>query len=252
MRNLKETIIPRFEDFTEENYRRILIATRKKFKFEAFGTELSSPHVLWRHDVDLSVHRAYRIAQIEAEEHVTATYFLHLHSDLYNVLERPICHLIRKISDLGHGIGLHFDGAFFDTIKDPRHLDKIIKFEKSILENIAETEVTAVSFHEPTIMPKWAFAEEKLGGLVSAYSQKISDQYSYVSDSNGYWRHRRLIDVIESGQESHLHILTHPGWWTPEVCSPRVRVSRCIDGRAQARHKAYDLSMKKWGRENIQ
>lgn len=42
----------------------------------------------------------------------------------------------------------------------------------------------------------------------------------YCSDSNGYWRYERMMNVIKESQSEHLHLLTHPEWWTEDVMSP--------------------------------
>ena len=64
---------------------------------------------LWRHDIDLSVHRAYSLAKIEKNFCIKATYFFLLGSKFYNIFEKDIKDLILKIISLGHRIGLHFD-----------------------------------------------------------------------------------------------------------------------------------------------
>src|SRR4029079_12046411 len=101
-----------FEDFTEASYREVVETARARYAFEPFGTDASGPHVLWRHDVDYSMHRAVVLARLEAELGARATYFVTLHSDLYNLLEPAVHDRVREIAALGHWIGLHFDAGF--------------------------------------------------------------------------------------------------------------------------------------------
>src|SRR3954463_4717708 len=103
-----------FADFTEAIYRSIVARARDVYSFEPFGTTSEAPHVLWRHDVDLSVHRAAKLADLEAEAGVHATYFFLLRSEFYNLLEGAVLDRARRIAALGHWIGLHFDPAFYD------------------------------------------------------------------------------------------------------------------------------------------
>ena len=55
-----------FEDFTEASYRDIVAAAQARYTFEPFGTKATGPHVLWRHDVDYSVHRATGVEHLAA------------------------------------------------------------------------------------------------------------------------------------------------------------------------------------------
>ena len=87
------------------------------YGFARYGERPSGRHVLWRHDVDVSMHRAARLAEIEAERGVVATYFVNPRSVFYNLLEPEIEVLLRRIRSLGHEIGLHFDAGAYP----PRH-----------------------------------------------------------------------------------------------------------------------------------
>ena len=81
------------------------------YRFARYGERPSDRHVLWRHDVDVSMHRAARLAEIEAERGAVATYFVNPRSAFYNLLEPEIEVLLRRIRSLAHEIGLHFDVA---------------------------------------------------------------------------------------------------------------------------------------------
>lgn len=242
-----------FADFTETEFRNLLRLAKANWPFASF-TEYRRPgrRCLWRHDVDNSMHRAYRIACIEAEEGLCATYFVSLHDRFYNCLEDDVAYRVRAIRDLGHQIGLHFDPCFYEGRLDTEAaLERWLGLERHMLEAFFDTEVKAFSFHNPTVSA-WARANlEEVAGMVNASSQFIRDHYGYCSDSNGYWRFRRLRDVLEAATDEKLHVLTHPIWWTPEPMSPRDRVSRCIDGRAARQHREYDHFLAQHGRKNV-
>lgn len=229
------------EDFTEENYEKLINNAQEKFTF-CFFDEVppSRPHVLWRHDVDFSIHRGLRLAEIEAKCNVKATYFLWLHSPTYNVMERDCYNKVRGIIELGHQIGLHFDQKFYTT----QNLDQIyakIAYEKNILENLFNVPIKAMSFHEPDFKDnKLNIKQDKIVDMVNAYGLNVFDNYKYVSDSDGYWRFDRLFDVIARDDLHKLQVLTHPEWWVPEPIAPRKRIQRCIDGRAAACARNYD------------
>jgi hypothetical protein len=236
-----------FADFTEASYERIVAAARESYAFEPFGTTSEDAHVLWRHDVDLSVHRALRLAEIEAEAGVRSTYFLLLHSEFYNLLERSVLDRARRIAALGHWIGLHFDPAFRDGAADPA---SVISAEQRLLEDICEAPVTALSLHTPGVTSIPQAEDDVIGGMVNAYGRSIAERYRYVSDSNGHWRFDPLPAMIEAAAEPRLHVLTHPEWWQSRPMSPRDRVERCITGRAMHVGRAYDELLARHGRQN--
>ena len=71
-----------FADFTTEKYREVINLTKQSYVFRNYTNfDKKEKFVLWRHDVDFSVHRSFGLAKIENEEGVSATYFIHLHSE---------------------------------------------------------------------------------------------------------------------------------------------------------------------------
>jgi hypothetical protein len=236
-----------FDDFTEASYRAIVAAARERYAFEPFGTAADGPHVLWRHDVDYSIHRAAALARIEAELGVRATYFVLLHSDLYNVLEPSVHMLLREIAALGHWIGLHYDPGFHAS----GALDEKAAWERRVLAEALAVPVDAVSLHNPSVSGTEGLDAEKLGGMLHAGARSLRDAYVYVSDSNGYWRFERLPDVLAAGAHERLHVLTHPEWWQDQPMSPRERILRCIEGRGRAAQATYDDLLATNSRVNV-
>jgi len=242
-----------FEDFTESNYQNILDLIKKNYN-TIFFSDYKKPgkNLLLRHDVDMSIHRAYRLAQIESENDVYSTFFLLIHSPYYNIFEEEIYCLINGIIDLGHEIGLHFDFGFYrrrgldqDTILE------YMVFEKDILEKMFKRSINAFSFHDPTNEVLEHYIADNYCDMINAYSRYLRDNYSYCSDSNGYWRYHRLENVLMEAKSEKLQVLLHPEWWAPEVMSPRKRVSRCIDGRCKRNHGHYDSQIARDGRLNV-
>jgi hypothetical protein len=244
-----------YDDFTEDAYRRLIRLAKAHWEFIAFADFQKPGRVcLWRHDIDLSVHRAFRLAQIEAEEGVHSTYFVLLHGIFYNFFEKEIARLLRGIRDLGHELALHFEPDFYgDRESGTIPLVDLLTFERQILETAFETRVCAFSWHNPTLgEPRMASDQDVVAGMVNAYGRGIRERFSYCSDSNGYWRFRRLTEVLEAGADEKLHVLTHPGWWTPAPMSPGKRVARCIEGRAAWQERVYQRMLQQAGREHVQ
>lgn len=231
-----------YDEFTEYSYREILELARVHRK-PIFFTEYKSTgnNLLWRHDIDFSVHRALRLATIEGELGFPATYFVNLHSDFYNALEIEIIGKLREILALGHMIGLHFDTSVYSSeAMDLTSLEKFLAIEKDILGKITGAKITAFSFHNPSFNNSLTINNEEIAGMINSYSSYFRDNYFYISDSNGVWQNKDVKGVFADPKLPRVQVLTHPEWWTPTGMSPRMRVSRCIDGRAAAQHKHYD------------
>ena len=77
---------------SETNYKGILEKLiQQGYQFIGFDYEIinsGTKFVLWRHDVDHSLNRAYRLAEIEEEFGIKATYFIHIQSGFITCLSR--------------------------------------------------------------------------------------------------------------------------------------------------------------------
>lgn len=240
-------------DFTIEMYRKSLVEAKSCWRFIPFTSfDSSGKTILWRHDVDISVHRAHRLAEIEAEEGVRSTYFFLLHSEFYNFLSPDVLGKARAIVSMGHYLGLHFDPAVYGNRLDST--DKIcesLSREKEILEHYLNNPVEAFSWHNPTQGGRLEMNETRYAGMINAYGAELGSQYRYASDSNGIWRHDRLHDVVKMRDVEKLHILTHPEWWQETAMPPRTRVYRCAWGHAKSSIYGNDQLLTKFARENI-
>jgi hypothetical protein len=242
----------KWQTFTEHGYRDCLASAAKNYRFINYlDTPPHALHVIWRHDVDCSVHRALKIAKIESEMGVQSTFFFMLTSPFYNLLEPAVKNKVLEIISLKHDIGLHFDFSFFgNTITDEESLEAGLLQHQAILQNTLDVPIRVFSFHNPDTNNSLNYKKAKISGMVNAYGETFSD-YKYCSDSNGYWRFEELPKVLESAEHSKLHVLTHPEWWTPEPLPPYQRILRCVDGRRTSVIDLYENIMKASNRKNI-
>lgn len=240
-----------FDDFTLSNYQQLLRLAKQNYVFRSY-TDFSKKEkfILWRHDIDFSPHQALKLAKIEHEESIKTLYCLQLHSIFYNIFEREITDIIQEIIKLGHQIGLHFEPEHYSLKDNVELLNKYLLREKRILDDIFNCEIDVFSFHNPTPLAlkcdDWEY-----GMMINAYSKYFREEVGYCSDSNGYWRYRRLKNVLERAEDERLHVLTHPAWWQRHVMQPRLRIERCVNGRSNNTFKRYDKLLAKYGRENV-
>ena len=237
-------------DFTEAEYRSLLQLAKRNYRFIAFPEWRSAEpgSVLWRHDIDFSVHRALALARIEAEEGVRSTFFVNLHGAFYNALETEVAKRLDELVTLGHDLGLHFDPTFY--VARGRAAEPALASERALLEDTFGCRVSSFSLHNPDIAG-WAQDAEEVAGMVNAYGAALRQSFGYCSDSGGSWRFRPLREVLESADDEWLQVLTHPEWWAPEPMSPADRLARCVEGRAARQYERYDRVMAAMGRENV-
>ena len=161
-----------------------------------------------RHDVDLSLKNALKMARLETNLHIRSTYFIRVSAD-YNVLFYPNRKIIREIHSMGHEIGLHYSLDVPKLLKrDP--VDFLIK-EKNVLEDILGEEIMGISLHDPNSVQRIDIDLTRHRLLYDAYSGVFADQLKYISDSRATWREGCMCKHV--GETDKLYILTHPFWW---------------------------------------
>lgn len=167
--------------------------------------------VILRHDIDTSIEKACRFAELEQEFGVKSTYFVLVTSGFYNVFSEQAGEGLHRIMECGHEIGLHFDELRYPEIAGnaERCIEKI-RMEAHILGEAAGREIKSVSYHRPG--REILAAELEIPGMVNSYGGTFFRKYKYLSDSRRRWR-EPVLDIITSGQYSHLHILTHAFWY---------------------------------------
>lgn len=237
-------------EFTEHSYTRLLDMAAARYRFCDYAEMVEGPHLIWRHDIDYSPHRALPMAKLEAARGLRCVYHILPTSRYYSMLELETAEILKRIKDLGHDIGLHFDMDIFGEAAtlDPQVVEQRISFERSIIETTLDISIQSLSFHNYTLNASRLLQADRICGMVNAISPRIQREYKYVSDSNGFWRHESLADVLTEGAAPRLHVLTHPVWWTTEPMKPYERFRRAVLGRAQSNLELYVATMKRDGR----
>lgn len=223
-----------FDDFTIENYRRLIeLALSKGFRFISYTDDFDEGRkdVLWRHDVEFEPDIALKMAEIEHAQEVKANYFFQLHSPYYNLFDNHYTRIFHEIRSMGHNVGLHFD-SYYWRIQDESQLNGFINVDRSYMEKALGVEIKVFSFHNTTPFTQ-SCLDSQYGGLINVYSTFFKQHFEYCGDSLGYWRFNRLEDVLRDDKVRHLQVLTHDGNWSEEVLSPRKRFAKVIQNHAE-------------------
>ena len=180
-----------------------------------------SKFILMRHDVDLSLKSALKIAEIENSLKIKSTYFIRTNG-IFDVFSGKNSAIIRKISELGHEIGIHYDS---DIITKGNFKKEMLDIKLS-MEKITKKRIFGASLHKVKTLGikneinKLNFAEEYLNELgleYDAYSDIFIRKMKYISDSARKWREGCMCSHIK--KENKFCILTHPIWWSSATTS---------------------------------
>lgn len=202
-------------DFTLAHYIEILATLKSSHKTLSFrdahklGRDIldMTRFIIMRHDVELSVPAALRLAEADAAAGIASTFFLLQTSD-YNCFEEEEAERIRKILSLGHDIGLHYDAGLFERLGVDA--ERVARSQIDLFESFFDTRVYAMSSH----MPMRSGRTFSLPGIIDTYDPLYMRDMKYLSDSTQAWREGVVTGVLD--KHPQIHLLTHEYIWHPE------------------------------------
>ena len=178
--------------FDLEHYAEILEAGKAGgYRFALFGGGPERGEIYLRHDVDLSLDAALRMAELEAEYDVQTTYLLMTESVFYNLASSEGVAAIARLRELGHAVGLH---AVYPNVVLDERFDPVVSWHNPDPESMSES----------------------IPGAVNVYAEPYFDRPTYRSDSNQYWRSGCPHEELRGGGFPWLQILVHPEIWIYE------------------------------------
>lgn len=241
----------RFVDFTLGNYKKLMELALRNYTFSFYKEDFLYPNktIILRHDIEFSVQNALLMAEFEKSLGIRATYFVQLHGDFYNALEKRTFEQLKKIESLEHQLALHFDAHFWNTQREDQ-LNQYLEIDKSTFTKYFDSKPEAFSFHNNNAFTL-SCEKDDYAGMINVYSKKYKSDYGYCADSTGYWRYEILEDRLKDANDSVLQVLIHDGMWQDEVLPPRRRVYKVIDEHASLLKRRYDETLIVFGAKNI-
>lgn len=223
-------------EFTYKAYENLLcnlILSGYEFSNYENWQEKRKPVIL-RHDIDNDIEKALKLAELEHSRGVSSTYFVLLTSDFYNVFSKESYDVLRRINELGHTIGLHFDEARYPECEGNGEMIYRIKKEADILGRAIGDKIVTVSMHRPS--KGLLEANIEIPGIINSYSQIFFKDFKYLSDSRRRWR-ENIDEIVKCGKYDKLHILTHAFWYYDDEIDIHDSVSSFINNGNQMRYK---------------
>jgi hypothetical protein len=176
-------------DFSLDHYRELLAGAHSGgYRFCFFDHEPQAGDLFLRHDVDLSLDAALRLAELEAELEVPATYFLMTRSVFYNLLSPEGDAALSRLRSLGHAVGLH---AVHPHVDADERFDQVLAWHNPVPETMTD----------------------EVRGLENVMGERFFRRDHYRSDSNAHWRSGCPHDELADGEFDWLQLLTHPEIW---------------------------------------
>jgi hypothetical protein len=239
-------------DFSYEYFRRMLQALQANFETHLFSEVPGilrcmerQPKLVLRHDIDVSLKRALKMAEISLDFGVRATYMVMINSSVYRLDNETSREILRQLIAMGHQVALHFDvdddqrasNCEISTVET-----KIVAARKH-LEQIIRRPVQSISFHRP--IPQFLRGPLFISGMVNAYSSELMDWY--LTDSKGCWREGEPLPTLATWEKPLLQLLIHPIWWGDQHKSPEDRLQEFFETETQGQSyqaiEAFDTNL---------
>ena len=202
-------IVKKLTGFTYDAYIDFMRLLMKRYRIIPFCEVLdaNAPFLILRHDVDASLDVALRMAEVEKKLEIRSTYFVLFSHRLYNLLEKDSLGALKRISELGHEIGLHYDVETYESCGQAP--EESVNWEIQTLERLLNKKVFSVACHNVSLMSKKDPIKGALGYL-DAYDESLYDLY--VSDSCRAWYLEYLKQLLDFKYE-RVQLLIHPVFW---------------------------------------
>lgn len=208
--------------FSYKNYTEIIRLIEKHNRIIDFTEVLEKKPNMFtiiRHDVEFSVERAYKMAQLEELLGIKTSYLFQIRNNAYNLLSSENINLVRKIAKMGHRIGLHVHLGSLENVN--KVSDYILKDIK-VMEYILEIPIDRFSFHRPP--SQLLKLNLNIEGKVNCYASHFFEYreqnenpnniaIKYISDSMHRWNYD-LPNEDTFKNFSKIQLLVHPYSWT--------------------------------------
>jgi hypothetical protein len=198
-------------EFSLGHYRELLAAANAGgYRCAGFDRPPAAGDLILRHDVDLSLDAALRMAEVEADAGAWSTWFLMTRSVFYNLDSAEGERAIARLRELGGRVAHH---AVWP------HVDLDERF------------VPVVAWHNPD--PEYMSAP--IDGAENVMAAPWFDPEHYRSDSNAHWRHGCPHEQLAAGGFEWLQLLTHPEIWAFDGATMRETMESFLDADRAAR-----------------
>ncbi len=231
-------------DFSYGYLGRVYGELKSRFRLALLGDaaqyvgDASTPTAFIRHDVDVSLRRAVRLARQEHAWGARSTYHVMMDSPFYDVRSAGSKAILAEIASLGHELGLHYDVMVRRMDQaDPKVREQDIAAACDACGELLGAPVRSVSFHLP--IQDLLRGPLTIGGRVSGYADDLFRWY--LSDSRARWREGEPLESLAKPRSHILQILVHPEWWAETNERPELRLRTLVIELAKELGEPYEV-----------
>lgn len=226
-------------DFTLNKFRQLCSSMDQKYNFITMneyvtaGDNLPKRFILMRHDIDRAAKNALKIASIEEEFGIRATYYFRATKKTF------VPTIIQDIENMGHEIGYHYEALS----RTNGNIGKAIKlFENDVnkFRNICNLKTicmhgAVLSRHDGRDL--WKYYDFRDFGLTGEAYLSAGENLNYFTDTGRGWHSKNnvrdfipgkteqifaettddLIELIKSQKINNFYISLHPERWKSNV-----------------------------------
>lgn len=221
-------------DFTLDKYR-VLCESILSNGYTAYtvynylSKKPESNSVIMRHDIDRKPENALKMAELEYDLGMKSTYYFRFVKGVFNP------EMIRRIRDLGHEIGYHYE-VLSKARGDYERAVELFEYELGEFRKICDVET--ICMHGSPLSrydnrDLWNVYDFKDFGIIGAAYLSIGKDVNYFSDTGRSWNWKNkmrdfmpdkkeeivvdttddLIGLVRENGADKLYILVHPERW---------------------------------------
>jgi len=230
------------EDFTLKSYVKLLKYLDQIYKIVPFCKlpNKDIPYLILRHDIDISLPAALKMAQIERDLNIKSTYFVLFSGSYYNVFEGDNVDILKQTSKLGHEIGLHYCPAQYRLYN--QNSMKTLKIEIQLLEHLLGKKIYSIARHGPWDRDPFA-GIKKYNNANHPYLRGDL----FIHESCRAWTPIQGLVNLLNNPPKRVQLLTHPENWQEDKIDRITLIERHFQDL-----KKKNLSSKKHFLEYIQ
>lgn len=219
--HLNVPTLEELEDFTLKSYVKLLKYLDQIYKIVPFCKlpNKDTPYLILRHDIDISLPAALKMAQIERDLNIKSTYFVLFSSKFYNVLEGGNVDILKQISKLGHEIGLHYYPAQYRLYN--QNPMKTLEIEIQLLEHLLGKKIYSIARHGPWDRDPFAATRKYINATHPYLRADL-----FIHESDRAWVTLRGLSILLNSPPKRVQLLIHPENWQEDKVDRETLLER--------------------------